>query len=70
MAGRLDPTLGGPDLDPGLDQTSRRRSLYFRHANEKQVTFLELFDAANPTACYRRAESVVPQQALAWPTAR
>ena len=65
MTGLLDPTLGGPDLDPGLDQTSRRRSLYFRHAKEKQATFLKLFDSANPTACYRRAESVVPQQALA-----
>ena len=61
----LDTTLGGPDLDPGLDQTSRRRSLYFRHAKEKKATFLKLFDSANPTACYRRAESVVPQQALA-----
>ena len=47
VAGLLDPTLGGPDLDPELDQTSRRRSLYFRHAKEKKVTFLKLFDAAN-----------------------
>ena len=29
------------------------------------MTFLKLFDAANPTDCYRRAESIVPQQALA-----
>ena len=65
VTGLLDTTLGGPDLDPGLDQTSRRRSLYFRHAKEKKATFLKLFDSANPTACYRRAESVVPQQALA-----
>ena len=65
VAGGLDMTLGGPDLDPGLDQISRRRSLYFRHAKEKKATFLTLFDSANPTACYRRAESVVPQQALA-----
>ncbi len=65
VTGLLDTSLGGPDLDPGLDQTSRRRSLYFRHAKEKKVTFLKLFDSANPSACYRRVESVVPQQALA-----
>src|SRR5205823_4784976 len=38
---------------------------YFRHAPEKQMTFLELFDAASPAECYKRSESVVPQQALA-----
>jgi hypothetical protein len=65
VSGQLDPTLGGPELDPMLDQTSRRRGLYFRHSKEKQATFLRVFDSANPMACYRRAESVVPQQALA-----
>jgi hypothetical protein len=29
------------------------------------MAFLDLFDAANPTDCYRRASSVRPQQALA-----
>jgi hypothetical protein len=29
------------------------------------MEFLSLFDAANVTECYRRTESVVPQQALA-----
>jgi hypothetical protein len=65
MAGGLDPTMGGPDLDQDTGLTSGRRSLYFRHAPEKQVTFLKLFDAANVNACYRRDESIVPQQALA-----
>src|SRR5262249_27519082 len=46
-------------------QTSGRRSLYFRHAKEKRVTFLKMFDSPNVTSCYRRTESVVPQQALA-----
>jgi hypothetical protein len=45
--------------------TVKRRSLYFRHAPEKQMVFLEIFDAASPTECYRRSETVVPQQALA-----
>jgi hypothetical protein len=29
------------------------------------MTFLSLFDSANVTECYRRSESVAPQQALA-----
>ncbi len=29
------------------------------------MAFLETFDVADPNACYRRRESVVPQQALA-----
>ena len=29
------------------------------------MKFLELFDAANETDCYRRGESIIPQQALA-----
>jgi hypothetical protein len=65
VAGQLDLTTGGPDLDEHLGLTNRRRSLYFRHAPEKQMEFLSLFDAANVTECYRRSESVVPQQALA-----
>jgi hypothetical protein len=65
LSGRLDPARGGPDLDPGEGLTVPRRSLYFRHAQEKQVEFLALFDAANVNECYRRSESIVPQQALA-----
>jgi hypothetical protein len=65
VAGNLDATLGGPDLPHPQGLTSRRRSLYFQHAAEKQMEFLTLFDAANVTECYSRTESVVPQQALA-----
>src|SRR5262249_25658840 len=36
-----------------------------RHAAEKQVEFLLLFDAPHVNECYRRTESIVPQQALA-----
>jgi hypothetical protein len=61
----LDPAMGGPEIDQTTGMTSQRRSLYFRHAPEKQMTFLEVFDAASPVECYRRSESVVPQQALA-----
>jgi hypothetical protein len=65
VAGRLDLSLGGPDLDHQQGLTTFRRSLYYRHANEKQVLFLTVFDAANVNECYRRSASVVPQQALA-----
>ncbi|MBI2823695.1 MAG: DUF1553 domain-containing protein [Planctomycetia bacterium] len=65
VAGALDLARGGPDLDHNAGLTTPRRSLYFRHANEKQMTFLKLFDAASINECYRRSESVVPQQALA-----
>jgi hypothetical protein len=65
VAGQLDLTPGGPDIDHHLGLTTRRRSLYFRHGPEKEMEFLALFDAANVTECYRRSESVVPQQALA-----
>jgi hypothetical protein len=57
--------MGGPDLDPDKGLTDGHRSLYFRHTKEKRVTFLRLFDSPSVTSCYRRSESVVPQQALA-----
>jgi hypothetical protein len=57
--------MGGPEIDEAQGLVSHRRSVYFRHANEKQMTFLLLFDAAGVTECYRRNESIVPQQALA-----
>ena len=61
----LDPTRGGPDMDFNDDAPKLRRSLYYRHAPEKMMPFLSAFDAAGPTECYRRATTVVPQQAMA-----
>src|SRR5882724_3261167 len=63
--GQLDPTMGGPEIDQNLGLVSKRRSIYFRIAPEKEVEFLKLFDSANPNECYERRPSVVPQQALA-----
>ena len=34
------------------------------------MTFLKLFDSPNVISCYRRSESVVPQQALALANSR
>src|SRR5207249_3884666 len=65
VAGSLDATRGGPDLDPNQGLILPRRSLYFRAAKEKKVQFLSLFDSPNPVECYRRSESIAPQQALA-----
>jgi hypothetical protein len=65
LAGQLDTTLGGPIIDEKEGLTSKRRSLYFRFNSEYKMTFLDQFDAASPTECYERRESVIPQQALA-----
>lgn len=65
VAGKLDLSSGGPDLDQKLGMTLFRRSIYFRHAHEKQMEYLKLFDAPGVTECYLRKESILPQQALA-----
>jgi hypothetical protein len=64
LAGELDLTLGGPPI-PAADENTRRRSLYFFHSHNEHNKFLSLFDDANVLECYRRVESIVPQQALA-----
>lgn len=64
LAGELDPTLGGPTIPIG-NELSRRRSIYFFHSNIQREKFLSTFDDASVLDCYRRAESIVPQQALA-----
>ena len=65
IAGKLDLTMGGPDIDHTQGLTVPRRSLYFRHADDKQMELLKIFDGASPLECYQRTESIVPQQALA-----
>ncbi len=64
VAEELDRDLGGSDIDHQQGEIIHRRSLYFRHAYEKQMTMLTTFDAASPNECYRRDTSVIPQQAL------
>ena len=64
-AGTLDPSRGGPEIPESEAQSNLRRSVYFRSTPNEKAGFLETFDAANPNECYRRQESVVPQQALA-----
>ena len=50
-------------LRPGLDDAATQH--LFPARLRKADKFLELFDAASVNECYRRSESVVPQQALA-----
>jgi len=64
LAGELEVTRGGPSI-PVADESSRRRSLYFVHSHNEHQKFLSMFDDASVLECYRRAESIVPQQALA-----
>jgi hypothetical protein len=64
-AGTLDVTIGGPTVPKAKQDASTRRSLYFFHSNNERNLFLTTFDEARVTECYRREESVVPQQALA-----
>lgn len=63
LGGQLDLQAGGPSLEAGGD--SHRRSLYLKHSRDDQSLLLATFDDADILACYRRSESIVPQQALA-----
>lgn len=65
LAGQLDFTLGGPSVPLPAQDGSRRRSLYFFQSHNDHNRFLAQFDDANVLECYRRSESIVPQQALA-----
>jgi hypothetical protein len=65
LAGQLSLQIGGPSLPANKDEAPYRRSLYFLHSRDDQHEFLSMFDDADILRCYRRSESVVPQQALA-----
>lgn len=65
LAGTLDETRGGPPVETAAQDDSRRRSLYFFHSNNERNLFLTTFDEAIVKECYRREQSIVPQQALA-----
>ena len=58
-------TLGGPPVPAAQQAASKRRSLYFYHSNNDRNLFLTTFDQAAVKECYRREQSIVPQQALA-----
>ncbi len=70
LAGTLDETMGGPTVPAAEQADSRRRSLYFFHSNNERNLFLTTFDEALVKDCYRREQSIVPQQALALTNSR
>ena len=65
LAGRLDATQGGPDSPVAMAEDGTRRSIYYRYARSDRMLFLTMFDAPSAEECYRRYETIVPQQALA-----
>ena len=67
VAGKLDPTMGGQELENETSLTTFRRSIYYSSHPESggKSQFGELFDAPDAIDCYRRTQSIVPQQALA-----
>ncbi|MGZ0170353.1 MAG: PSD1 and planctomycete cytochrome C domain-containing protein [Planctomycetales bacterium] len=69
LAGVLDPKMGGPTENPNK-ANGRRRSLYFTQSRDARNAFLAMFDDADIQHCYRRSESIVPQQALAMANSR
>lgn len=67
VAGRLDQTQGGQELENSEALKTYRRTLYYSCNPEVdgKSEFGALFDAPEPAECYRRTRSVIPQQALA-----
>lgn len=65
LAGSLDKTIGGPPVPKSKQDKSTRRSMYFFHSNNDRNLFLTMFDEARVKDCYKREQSIVPQQALA-----
>ena len=70
VCGSLDLTMGGPEIAETSGEEIYRRSLYFRLTPNEKMKMLEVFDVADPNACYRRQVSVIPQQALALSNSR
>jgi hypothetical protein len=66
LAGALNAKFGGQELENTESETSTRRSLYFSCHPETggRSAMAAMFDAPEPTDCYRRSRSVLPQQAL------
>lgn len=65
ISGDLDRTMYGPAIPSAEHAKSLRRSVYFFQSHNEYDKFLSIFDDANVLECYRRTESIIPQQALA-----
>jgi hypothetical protein len=71
-AGELDPAIGGPVLENYKEAVSHRRSIYFAVYPEDggHLQFVAMFDAPDPCDCYKRGQSILPQQALVMTNSR
>lgn len=67
LAGKLDPTMGGQELENKDIFTTWRRSLYYSCQPEEdgKSPLGMLFDGPDASDCYRRTRTVLPQQSLA-----
>lgn len=65
LSGSLSLQQGGRSIRIDQDTFPYRRAIYFEHSRDSQDLFLSTFDDADILRCYRREESVIPQQALA-----
>lgn len=67
IAGKLDTSTGGQPLSNTDAPTTFRRGLYYETFPEDggSSQFAELFDPPDPTECFRRTATIIPQQALA-----
>jgi hypothetical protein len=65
LTGRLDLTMGGPDLPIVQGDEGTRRTIYYKYSRDEQVRFIRMFNPASVEECYRRQHSIDPQQALA-----
>ena len=68
ISGKIDLEMGGPSVKPSPNV--RRRSIYLFHSRDGRDKFISTFDDADIFGCYRRRESIVPQQALAMMNSR
>ena len=63
LSGELDTTMGGPEVDSAAPRS--RRGAASISATRPTTGCCSRSVDADPEECYRRIESVVPQQALA-----
>ena len=70
LSGKLDAKIGGMVLPSAGAESGLRRTIYYRYARDDKFKMLETFDAAGVEECYRRHETIAPQQSLALANSR
>jgi hypothetical protein len=67
IAGKLDPKMGGQELENKDMFSTSRRTLYYSCQPEEdgKSALGMLFDGPDASDCYRRTRTVIPQQSLA-----